>query len=235
MPREQRAEEIDGPLLQRLGEQRVIGVGERRAVTFHASSQPSPCSSTSRRINSATATAGCVSLSCTAHFSWKVAGMPPSSAWMRSMSCSEQLVKKNCCLSRSTLPCCDFVVGVEHLRDCLRRHLVLDRAVVVAVVERSEVERLDGFGFPKPQRNRRCRRGSRRSACRRRRRALPSRGSSEREIGPAPSYAPRCARQTSLHTRFPAARYPMDCRVQPFVGHLDLPPWRMAWSKIPNL
>ena len=31
MPREQRAEEIDRPLLQRLGEQRVIRVGERRA------------------------------------------------------------------------------------------------------------------------------------------------------------------------------------------------------------
>ena len=31
MPREQRAEEIDRPLLQRLGQQRVIRVGERRA------------------------------------------------------------------------------------------------------------------------------------------------------------------------------------------------------------
>ena len=31
MPREQRAEEIDRPLLQRLGEQRVIRVGESRA------------------------------------------------------------------------------------------------------------------------------------------------------------------------------------------------------------
>ena len=31
MPREERAEEIDRPLLQRLGQQRVIRVGERRA------------------------------------------------------------------------------------------------------------------------------------------------------------------------------------------------------------
>ena len=31
MPRQQRAEEIDRPLLQRLGQQRVIRVGERRA------------------------------------------------------------------------------------------------------------------------------------------------------------------------------------------------------------
>ena len=31
MPREQRAEEIDGPLLERLGQERVIRVGERRA------------------------------------------------------------------------------------------------------------------------------------------------------------------------------------------------------------
>ena len=45
-----------------------------------------------------------------------------------------------------------LVVRIEHLRDRLRLHLVLDRAVVVAVVERREVERLDGLGFPQAQR-----------------------------------------------------------------------------------
>ena len=42
-----------------------------------------------------------------------------------------------------------LVVRVEHFGDRLRLDFVLDRAVVVTMVERSEVERLDGLGFPK--------------------------------------------------------------------------------------
>ena len=45
-----------------------------------------------------------------------------------------------------------FVVRIQHFRDRFRLHLVVHRAVVVAVIERLEVERFDGLGFPKPQR-----------------------------------------------------------------------------------
>ena len=45
----------------------------------------------------------------------------------------------------------DLIVRVEHLRDVLRGHLVLHGAVIVAVVEGLEVERLDGLGLPEPE------------------------------------------------------------------------------------
>ena len=44
-----------------------------------------------------------------------------------------------------------LVVRIQHFRDRLRLHLLVDRAVVVADVERVEVERLGGFGLPQPQ------------------------------------------------------------------------------------
>jgi len=63
MARQYVLEQGNRPLLQRLGEQRVIGVANVWRVTCHAVSQSSTCSSTSKRISSATAIAGCVSLS----------------------------------------------------------------------------------------------------------------------------------------------------------------------------
>ncbi len=63
-----------------------------------------PCTSSSSRISSATATAGCVSLSCTAYFSWKPESVAPFCRWMRIMSESAQETKKYCCSSRSRLP-----------------------------------------------------------------------------------------------------------------------------------
>ena len=41
-----------------------------------------------------------------------------------------------------------LVVGIEDLRDVLRVHLVMHGAVVVAGIERMEIERDAGFGFP---------------------------------------------------------------------------------------
>jgi hypothetical protein len=63
------------------------------------------------------------------------------------MSCSEHETKKYCCSSRS----CRLVVRVEHLGDGLRRHLLVNRPVVVAVVEGLEVERLRGLCAPEAQ------------------------------------------------------------------------------------
>ena len=44
-----------------------------------------------------------------------------------------------------------FVVWIEHLGDVLRVHLVFDGAVVVAMVEGVEIERLDRFRLPQAQ------------------------------------------------------------------------------------
>src|ERR1700757_1608544 len=45
-----------------------------------------------------------------------------------------------------------FIVRVENLSDVLRRHFILDRTVVISMVERSEVEGLDRFGLPETHR-----------------------------------------------------------------------------------
>ena len=45
-----------------------------------------------------------------------------------------------------------LIIGVEHLGDVLRMHLALNRAVVVALIECGEIERLNGFGLPEPHR-----------------------------------------------------------------------------------
>ena len=45
----------------------------------------------------------------------------------------------------------DLIVRVEDLGDVLRMHLVLDGAVVIAVVEGGEIERLDRLGLPEPE------------------------------------------------------------------------------------
>ena len=44
-----------------------------------------------------------------------------------------------------------FVVRVQHLRDGFGRDLLIDRTVVIADIERLEVERLGGLGLPQPQ------------------------------------------------------------------------------------
>ncbi len=67
------------------------------------------------------------------------------------MSCRAQVTKKYCCSSRSCLPAGRLVVRVEDLRDVLGRGLLLDGAVVLALVERLEVEGLRGLRAPQPQ------------------------------------------------------------------------------------
>ena len=44
-----------------------------------------------------------------------------------------------------------FVVGVEDLGDVLRLHLAFNGAVVVALVEGCEIERLDSLGLEEPE------------------------------------------------------------------------------------
>src|SRR4029453_5784741 len=45
----------------------------------------------------------------------------------------------------------DVVIWIENLRDVLGRHLVKYCAVIIPMIERSKIERFDGFGFPQAQ------------------------------------------------------------------------------------
>ena len=152
MPRQQRAEKIDGPFLQRLGQQGMVRVGERRARDL-----PRFVPAESMLIHEQPHQLG------------------HRNRWMRVVKlhgplfvesrgrAAEQRVDAQHVLQRATrekelllepehLAPVRFVVRVEHFRDGLGLHLVLDRAVVVAVVEGLEVERLDRLGLPKAQR-----------------------------------------------------------------------------------
>jgi len=65
LPRNDRLEQVDRPLLQRFREQGVIGIASVRCVMSQASSQGICDWSNKIRINSATQSAGCVSFICT--------------------------------------------------------------------------------------------------------------------------------------------------------------------------
>ena len=116
---------------------------------------PSRGSSTSSRISSATAIAGWVSLSCTAHDASR--SIEPCAA--REMQADHVLQRtrdeEELLLQAQPLARLGLVVGIEHLGDRFGRDLLVDGAVVVADVERVEVERLGGFRLPQPQQVRR--------------------------------------------------------------------------------
>ena len=116
-----------------------------------------------------------------------------------------------------------FVIRVEHFGDRLRLDFVLDRAVVVALVDRSKVERLDGLGFPTAQRVA----GANAVAGNRR---VVGDTAYLRLWNPAyPEAAllvrPRLGAPTKLHLirELRARHIPRVAVLQPFVGHLTLP------------
>src|SRR6516164_7445661 len=59
--------------------------------------------------------------------------------------------KEELLLQPKHFPLRRFVVRVKDFRDVFRLHFLLDRAVVIALVERREVKRLDRLGFPQPK------------------------------------------------------------------------------------
>ena len=141
------------PALERLGQQRVIGVAEQVwRVMPQARSQSMAISSTSRRMSSATAIDGCVSFIWTANFSWKRSGGIFWTLQMRSMSCSEQRHEEVLLLEPQLLAPRLLVVRIQHLGEVLAGHLLVDRAVVVAAIEGAEVEGLGRLGLPQAQR-----------------------------------------------------------------------------------
>ena len=95
--------------------------------------------------------AGWVSLSWTAHFSWNLS----SGRFEQQMDADHVLQRagdeEELLLEAEGLALDHLVVRIEHLGDVLRMHLVLDRAVVVAVVEGGEIERLDRLGLPEAE------------------------------------------------------------------------------------
>ena len=152
MPREQRAEEIDRPFLQRLGEQRVIRVGEGRArhlprfvpaERVFIDEQPHQLGDRDRRMR-------VVELH--GPFFVEVRGRAAEQRVDAQHVLQRAAREKELLLEPQLLAAMRLVVRVEHFGDGLRSHLVLDGAVVVAVVEGREVERLDGLGFPQAQR-----------------------------------------------------------------------------------
>ena len=71
------------------------------------------------------------------------------------MSCSEQETKKYCCASRSCFPASGSSFGYSTFEMVSDATFWSHRAVVIADVERVEVERLSGLGLPQPQQVRR--------------------------------------------------------------------------------
>jgi len=76
MPRQQTFEQLDRPGLERFGQQRVVGVGQRVDGDLPRLFQRKLCRSTRMRISSVTARLGWVSLSCTAAFDARLRNCP---------------------------------------------------------------------------------------------------------------------------------------------------------------
>ena len=129
MAGQQAGEKRQRPLLQRLGQKRVIGVGEG-GTGYLPGAHPSSnrCSSTSSRISSATAIEGCVSLSCTAKLSGKrVQALPAQQVdadHVLERAGDEEILLRQAQL----LADLRLVVGIEDLGDGLRDDLLVDGA-----------------------------------------------------------------------------------------------------------
>ena len=153
--RQQLGEELQRPALKRLGEQRVVGVGEGLAgdlpggVPVHpvlVHQQPHQLGHRDRGV-------GVVQLHrvllvktpegnlLPAHYAHHV---------LQRAGHEEELL-----LEAQLLALDRLVVGVEHLGDVLGDDLPVHRAVVVAAVEHGEVEGFRRFGAPQPERVRR--------------------------------------------------------------------------------
>ena len=158
MPGQKAGKERQWPFLERLGEQRVVRVAARSPVMAHASSHAMPCWSTSSRINSATAIDGCVSFSWTAQQASNAcsglcrASVQPDHVLQR--AADEEIVLLR---QPKSLPGLRLVIRIEDFGDCFGGNLCVHGTVVVADVERVEVEGLSGFGLPQTEQVRRRR------------------------------------------------------------------------------
>ena len=145
-------EELDRPVLQGLGQQRVVGVGQRPTVRSQASSQPSPAWSSRIRISSATASAGWVSLSWMATLSGKAFQSLPRRRKRRD-DVGQRAGDQEILLDEPEVAAArGGVVGIEDAGEGLGGDLVVDGAEEVAAAELEEVEVLVRGRPPEPQR-----------------------------------------------------------------------------------
>ena len=117
-----------------------------------ASSQPRCASSSRIRINSGTASVGCVSLSWIATLSGSVFQSALLRRKRRTRSASEQATRKYSCTKRSACPMLGGVVGIQHPRQGFGRQRPGQRADEIAAAEFLKVEIVGRRGGPQPQR-----------------------------------------------------------------------------------
>ncbi len=148
---QQSAEQRQRPFLERLGKQRVVGVAAGalrdgpRAIPIHrvfVDEQPHQFRNRDRRVRVVQLRGpGRVKL---------VERLPTHQVQadhvLEGARHEEVLLRETQRLADVRL-----VVRIEHLRDRFRGRLLVDRAVVVADVERVQIERLGGFRLPQPQ------------------------------------------------------------------------------------
>jgi hypothetical protein len=149
--RQQPAEHGQRPALERLGQQRVIGVRAGLARDGPGSIPVHVHLVDQQAHELATAMDGCVSFIWIANFSWNRSGGIFWILQMRSMSCREHETKKYCCSRRSSLPLACSSLGYSTLVRFLAGHLLVDRAVVIPAIEGAEVEGFGCLGFPQAQ------------------------------------------------------------------------------------
>ena len=169
MARQQRAEQRHRPFLERLGEQRVVRVAAG-LLRDRPRPPPSPCRA--RRPAAASArrprsTDGCRSAA------------PPSTRGSARAARPRELLEPDHVLQRARdeevllrqpqlLAGVRLVVRIEHLGDRFGRDLLLDRTVVIADIERLEVERFGRLPLSTAAAGWSSASGNRAPACRRR-------------------------------------------------------------------
>ena len=205
-------EHRERPLLERFGEERVVRVRARRlrdppgVVPLHevlVDEQPHQLRDGNRRV-------GVVELSGPV----RIELVEPLAAAQMQTHHVLQRARDEEVLLRQPQPFAGLglVVRIQHLGDGFGDHLLFDRTVVVADVERVEVERFGGFRFPQPQQVGRRARGNRAPACRRRRPSRPDREPSGPGGCRVRRCMARCGRRTARRTSSPNGRSPTGSR-----------------------
>ncbi len=151
VPRQQALEERDRPALQRLGQQRVVGVGRGllRQLPGPVPGQPLVVEQHPHQLCHGDGGVGVVELDrhLVRQLVQAVVGALVAAQDVVDRGADEEVL-----LLQAQLPALGGVVlGVEHLGDALRQRLLLHRASVVPVVEDLEVEVVGGLGRPEPQ------------------------------------------------------------------------------------
>jgi hypothetical protein len=148
VPRQHAAEQVQRPALQRLGQQRVVGIGEGLArdapgqvpVERHfVDQQPHQFGHRDRRM-------GVVELHC----EFLVEALRRDLLHpVDAQHVLQRTGDKEVLLLQAQLLALDLlVIRIQHLGDVLRGDLLVDRAPVIAAVEGGEIERLGRLGTP---------------------------------------------------------------------------------------